>query len=172
MQDTTRREDLVCRPCLMKEMSMGSNICKNGHDPQYIDWKCMYCCSVALFNCHGGTNWFCDRCHSEGGKKLRDCGGKKCPLNVPHPPASKDHKKSAFALGCSLCRSDHLKDFDEAQAAIAAMIGEEKVKFVTSDRMLHKSVKIIPGKKKGKRPPSPKKKALPKAPAKHPAPRL
>ena len=96
---------------------------------------------------------------------------------MPHPPAGHDHRKSAFALGCSLCRSDHLKDFDEAQAAIAAMIGEEKVKFVTSDRMLHNSVIIVGGKggkKKGKRPPSPKKKkkALPKAPANHPAPRL
>lgn len=31
-EDTTRREDLICRPCLVKEMSIGSNICKKGHD--------------------------------------------------------------------------------------------------------------------------------------------
>ena len=59
MEDTTRREDLICRPCLIKTMSIGSNICKMGHGADYIDWKCMYCCSVALFNC-GGAKWFCD----------------------------------------------------------------------------------------------------------------
>jgi len=49
MEDTTRREDLNCRPCLMKMSSIGSNVCKNGHGAEFIDWKCMYCCSVALF---------------------------------------------------------------------------------------------------------------------------
>ena len=53
MEDTTRREDLMCRPCLMRELSIGSNNCKKGHGPEAIDWKCMYCCSVALFNCGG-----------------------------------------------------------------------------------------------------------------------
>lgn len=32
MEDTTRREDLICRPCLVKSMSIGRNICVNGHD--------------------------------------------------------------------------------------------------------------------------------------------
>ena len=108
MEDTTRREDLICRPCLVLSMSIGSNICRNGHGAEFIDWKCMFCCSVALFNC-GGKMWFCDRCHDEGGRKLRDCKGINCPLKVHHPPADRDVKKSGFPLGCSLCRSEHLE---------------------------------------------------------------
>lgn len=108
MEDTTRREDLICRPCLVLSMSIGSNICRNGHGAEFIDWKCMFCCSVALFNC-GGKMWFCDRCHDEGGRILRDCKGINCPLKVHHPPADRDVKKSGFPLGCSLCRSEHLE---------------------------------------------------------------
>lgn len=84
----------------------------------------MFCCSVALFNC-GGTEWYCNRCHNEGGKKIRDCNGKKCPLNVPHPPAGPNYKKSGFALGCSICRSDRLSEYDEAKAAVR----KEKIHF-------------------------------------------
>ena len=87
MQDTTRREDLICRICLMKEMSIGSTKCKNGHGDQFIDWKCQWCCSVAIFNCAGGTLWMCDRHHTKGPKVVEDCGGKNCPLNIPHPAA-------------------------------------------------------------------------------------
>ena len=150
MEDTTRREDLICRPCLAKSMSVGRNICVNGHDAQFIDWKCMFCCSVALFNC-GGALWFCDRCHDEGGKKFRDCGGKNCPLKIHHPPASRNAKKSAFHLGCSLCRSEHLEEYDEAQAAIRALLEEDGDAFLNIDRTLHGSVVVYGGKKKGKR---------------------
>ena len=124
MEDTTRREDLMCRPCLMREMSFGSNICTKGHGAECIDWKCMYCCSVALFNCHG-KYFFCDRCHNECGRKIRDCKGKNCPLNTPHPPAGPDIKKSGFPLGCSICRSEHLEEYDAAQAMIKKMVAEE-----------------------------------------------
>ena len=161
-EDTTRREDLMCRPCLIKEMSVGSNICRNGHGADFMDWKCMYCCSVALFNC-GGTRWFCDRCHNEGGRTLRDCKGTNCPLKIHHPPAGNDFKKSAFALGCSICRSEHLKQFDEAQAAIAGMLEEEKLDYLHMDRSLHKTAKPLvggKGKKKGKMPPIVKKKVV------------
>ena len=137
MEDTTRREDLTCRPCLAKSMSIGSNICNNGHGAEFIDWKCMYCCSVALFSCHAGKLWFCDRCHNEGGKKIRDCNGINCPLKIHHPPASKDVNKSAFPLGCSLCRSEHLEEFDEAQMIIRSMMDEEPMIFADIDRTMH-----------------------------------
>ena len=121
MEDTTRREDLICRPCLMKEMSIGANICRNGHGAEFIDWKCMYCCRVALFSCCGGTKWFCDPCHRDPYKAMRNpknCNGKNCPLKIPHPPASNNFKKSAFPLGCSICRSEHLEEYDQAQDQI------------------------------------------------------
>ena len=162
MEDTTRREDLICRPCLIEDMSIGSNICKKGHGAEFIDWKCMYCCSIATFNC-GGVRWFCTPCHDDAGRAIRNpknCHGKNCPLKIPHPPASDDHRKSAFPLGCSICRSEHLEEYDAAQAAIAELIGEERIKFVKADRMLHKSVELMGGGKgkKGKKAPPPKKK--------------
>ena len=156
-EDTTRREDLLCRPCLMKEMSIGSNICKKGHEAQYIDWKCMYCCSVALFNC-GGTRWYCNRCHNEGHPKLRDCNGKNCPLKIHHPPAGYDVKKSGFPLGCSLCRSEHLLEYDAAQDEIRKLINEEDGALVMADidRMPHASLKLTGGKGKKKKGPAKK----------------
>ena len=170
MEDTTRREDLICRPCLMKEMSIGRNICNNGHGTEFIDWKCMYCCSVALFSCSGGKMWFCDRCHSDAknvtcGRNLRDCKGVNCPLKIHHPPASVDSKKSAFPLGCSICRSEHLKEYDEAQAAINDMIGDEKDKYIKIDRVMHNTyvVKDYGGKKGGGKKKAKKQKRAPPA---------
>ena len=154
-EDTTRREDLICRPCLMNEMSIGSNICKKGHEAQYIDWKCIFCCSIALFFC-GGNRWFCDRCHSKTGQKVRDCGGKNCPLKIHHPPADADGRKSAFPLGCSLCRSDHLLEYDAAQDEIRKLIDEEGSSIMFDiDRVPHATLGITGGKKKGRAPKKP-----------------
>ena len=121
MEDTTRREDLICRPCLIKKTSIGKNICTRGHGAEAIDWKCMYCCSVALFNC-GGNQWYCDACHDARVKVPKDCKGKNCPLGIPHPPPGHIAAKSAFPLGCSICRSEHLEEYDRAQAAIKVLV--------------------------------------------------
>ena len=75
--------------------------------------------------------------------------GKNCPLHMPHPRAGGDAKKSAFPLGCSICRSEHLTEYDQAQAAISEMIEEEKQDFFHIDRTLHSSFQLG-GKKGGK----------------------
>ena len=101
----------------MKAYGAGQNDCEK-HGRQQIDWKCMFCCNVALFHCFG-THYFCKRCHDEwltppyNHVELRDCNGVNCPLGVPHPPASADHTKSVFPLGCGLCRSDRLCEMRE-----------------------------------------------------------
>ena len=146
-----------------------------GHGADFIDWKCMFCCSVALFNC-GGQYWFCDPCHNQAGelihgrKKAKDCFGKNCPLKVPHPRAGRDIKKSGFPLGCSLCRSEHLEEYDAAQAQIRQLLEEEGLDaFLQMDRSLHESVKLVGGKggkKKGPGPGGPKKAVAKKRPAK------
>ena len=146
MEDTTRREDLICRTCLLKEMSVGSNACKI-HGAEFIDWKCMFCCSIATFSC-GGALWFCTPCHDDRGRKDKpDCKGNfaKCPLKMQHPPHGDNPRKNAFPLGCSLCRMEHLKQFDEAQAAIAGMGEEDMLKFMQIDRSLHESFIPIGG---------------------------
>ena len=56
----------------------------------------------------------CDRCHTGytgSGPEPRDCHGVNCPLGIAHPPASKNHKESNFALGCGICRSEKASAF-------------------------------------------------------------
>ena len=94
------------------------------HGNEFIDFKCMYCCSVGLFLCAKGRYYFCQPCHNDimnGGKhKVQtDCtGGPGCPLGIPcHPKANDDPKKGAFAIGCSLCRSEKLALISENEQA-------------------------------------------------------
>ena len=58
-----RKENLLCKNCVIKEMGYGQATCEK-HGDQYIDYKCMYCCSMAMHVCCGGTQYFCDPCHS------------------------------------------------------------------------------------------------------------
>ena len=88
------------------------------HGNGFIDFKCTFCCSIALFFC-GGNRYFCTPCHNDamnGGKakaKSKCTGGKNCPLGIPeHPKAG-----SNFVIGCSLCRSNNLDFLEERKDA-------------------------------------------------------
>ena len=147
----------------MKTMSIGSNTCSvKEHGADFIDWKCMWCCSVALYCC-GGSLFFCDPCHNLGMRaKVQNCYGKNCPLKLPHPLAGPDPKKSAFPLGCSLCRSEHLEAYDIAQAAMTELTKEERKELLKGSKKGIDANFIVPkgfvyGGKKGKRPPDIKK---------------
>ena len=94
------------------------------HGNEFIDYKCMYCCSIALFICCKGRYYFCPPCHNDamnGGqhKPKKGCvGGEDCPLGIEcHPEADDDPKKSMFSLGCSLCRSEHLALIEDRKDA-------------------------------------------------------
>ena len=109
LEESTSKDSLVCKDCQLKAYGAGTSHCET-HGKAQIDWKCNFCCSVALFHCFG-TTYFCKRCHDERWdtkKKTEDCGGVNCPLGMPHPPASCNVKESTFPLGCGLCRSDRL----------------------------------------------------------------
>ena len=96
----------------MKAYGAGQKVCEK-HGTQQIDWKCNFCCSVALFHCFG-TTYFCNRCHNEHSNNVvRDCNGVNCPLGMPHPPASKDLSVSTFPLGCGICRSERLAEMKD-----------------------------------------------------------
>ena len=107
MEETATKEDLVCKDCHLEEFGAGNAQCST-HGTKHIDWKCIYCCNVAVYFCYG-THYFCQRCHDEyvtppkNHVEVRDCGGVDCPLGVPHPPANADFKLSTFPIGCSLC---------------------------------------------------------------------
>ena len=50
-------ENILCQTCSVKERSKelgyGQMMCKK-HGNEFIDWKCMRCCSMAVFFCVGG----------------------------------------------------------------------------------------------------------------------
>jgi len=102
--------ELVCGPCSNPQMSS----CQK-HGDDYLEYKCRFCCSVAVWFCFGTTH-FCDACHNQPGVgprqekagELPACPagplGKQlegsCPLRVPHPPTGEE-----FPLGCGICRN-------------------------------------------------------------------
>ena len=114
--EDVQKEQLLCRKCVAKKAQkagFGAADCEL-HGNEFIDWKCMFCCTIALFVCAGGTGYYCTPCHNDAmaawrqrKAKTQCTGGKNCPLGVPeHPVGGTDHLKARFPLGCSLCRSN------------------------------------------------------------------
>ena len=106
-EQNMKKEDLVCSKCSAQIVGAGVKDCPK-HGTTYIDYKCRWCCNIALFFCWGTTH-FCEPCHRDPGRRLPNrplCHGdvSKCQLHTAHPPDGEE-----FALGCSLCRSDALK---------------------------------------------------------------
>jgi E3 ubiquitin-protein ligase MYCBP2 len=105
--------ELVCGAC--SDVSRAQMCPKHGTD--FLEYKCRYCCSVAVFFCFGTTH-FCNPCHDDfrrvtsipkkdlpqcpAGSRARQLSGSECPLHVDHPPTGEE-----FALGCGVCRNAH-----------------------------------------------------------------
>ena len=98
--------ELVCGGCAQQ----GANCATHGAD--YIQWKCKFCCSPAIWFCAGHTH-FCDPCHRIPGQrweqeKTKDAsalpacpGADVCCVKGNHPPAFSEH-----CLGCSMCKAN------------------------------------------------------------------
>ncbi|XP_069365103.1 E3 ubiquitin-protein ligase MYCBP2 isoform X3 [Maniola hyperantus] len=107
--------ELVCGAC---SDVAGARVCPK-HAADFLEYKCRYCCSVAVFFCFG-TSHFCNSCHDDfqrvtniprhllpqcpAGPKGEQLPGTsdECPLHVQHPPTGEE-----FALGCGVCRHAH-----------------------------------------------------------------
>lgn len=105
--------ELVCGGC--SDVSRAQMCPKHGTD--FLEYKCRYCCSVAVFFCFGTTH-FCNACHDDfqrvtsiaktelphcpAGPRGKQLEGEECPLHVQHPPTGEE-----FALGCGVCRNAH-----------------------------------------------------------------
>ncbi|XP_070552183.1 E3 ubiquitin-protein ligase MYCBP2-like isoform X2 [Ptychodera flava] len=105
--------ELVCGAC--SDISRAQMCPKHGTD--YLEYKCRYCCSVAVFFCFGTTH-FCNSCHDDfqrvtsvakadlphcpAGPRAKRLDVDECPLHVEHPPTGEE-----FALGCGICRNAH-----------------------------------------------------------------
>ncbi|XP_044762914.1 E3 ubiquitin-protein ligase MYCBP2 [Coccinella septempunctata] len=105
--------ELVCGAC--SDVARAQMCPKHGTD--FLEYKCRYCCSVAVFFCFGTTH-FCNPCHDDfqrvtnlakselpscpAGPKAKQLEGDECPLHIKHPPTGEE-----FALGCGVCRNAH-----------------------------------------------------------------
>ena len=113
MRENMDEDCFLCMKCAGVELGHGKEFCEI-HGNEFIDFKCMFCCSIALFVSEGGKKFDCEPCiHNalEGSRKVMTActGGPSCQLGVwSHPKADPDVKKSKFALGCGLCRSEKL----------------------------------------------------------------
>ncbi|CAD8171033.1 unnamed protein product [Paramecium pentaurelia] len=96
------KEDLICPSCCPISFE---DIC-NQHGDKYIEFKCRFCCSVAVWFC-GGTTHYCEPCHSGRNPNMnKPCPGlEKCPLRIKHKPTGQEN-----ALGCALCRTKRFDD--------------------------------------------------------------
>ncbi|VDK87337.1 unnamed protein product, partial [Litomosoides sigmodontis] len=103
-------EELICGGC---SDVVGAQICGR-HGVDFLEFKCRFCCSVAVYFCFGTTH-FCTVCHDDFQRLMRlpkelllkcPVGPKgvqlegECPLKVKHPPTGEE-----FALGCGICRN-------------------------------------------------------------------
>jgi len=103
-------EELICQSC--QPLLGGATECEI-HGREFLEYKCRFCCSVAVWFCFGTTH-FCDKCHNEPGRMceakpedLPKCPAGPlmaqlegdCPLGCKHPPSGEE-----FCLGCSICR--------------------------------------------------------------------
>ena len=63
-ENNLKKEDLLCKRCSIEELGLGRAMCEK-HGNEFVDWKCMFCCSIALFICSGGTGNYCTPCHND-----------------------------------------------------------------------------------------------------------
>ena len=105
--------ELVCGAC--SDVARAQMCVRHGAD--FLEYKCRYCCSVAVFFCFGTTH-FCAACHDDfqrvtslargdlprcpAGPRATQLTGDECPLHVRHPDTGEE-----FALGCGICRNAH-----------------------------------------------------------------
>uniref|UniRef100_A0A914Z459 Uncharacterized protein n=1 Tax=Panagrolaimus superbus TaxID=310955 RepID=A0A914Z459_9BILA len=108
---TFNPEELLCGGC---SDIAGAEICGR-HGVEYLEYKCRFCCSVAVYFCFASTH-FCAGCHADFqrlmpmpkaslsqcpvGPRCSQLEGEECPLKVKHPPTGEE-----FSLGCGICRN-------------------------------------------------------------------
>uniref|UniRef100_A0A914IC61 RCR-type E3 ubiquitin transferase n=1 Tax=Globodera rostochiensis TaxID=31243 RepID=A0A914IC61_GLORO len=108
--------ELVCGGCAA-EMGHGGTVVCERHGTDFLEFKCRFCCSVAVYFCFGTTH-FCAACHSDfqrlvmlprhalpkcpvAPRAVQMAELEPCPLRIAsHPPTGEE-----FALGCGICRN-------------------------------------------------------------------
>eukprot|EP01087_Luapelamoeba_hula_P012883 TRINITY_DN3641_c0_g1_i1.p1 TRINITY_DN3641_c0_g1~~TRINITY_DN3641_c0_g1_i1.p1 ORF type:complete len:704 (+),score=3.84 TRINITY_DN3641_c0_g1_i1:246-2114(+) len=94
-----KQEELVCGSCC----DFGDTKDCSEHGKEYIEYKCRFCCDLAVWFCWGTTH-FCDKCHKNAAELLtaRPQDLPACQCGYAHPPNGEE-----FCLGCAYCRAVH-----------------------------------------------------------------
>ena len=99
----------LCQRCAELELGYGKEYC-DLHGNEFTDFKCQYCCAIALYATDNGQKFYCQPCFNDKMEnrlnvKTQCTGGPDCALGIStHPPAPQK-----FPLGCSLCRSEKME---------------------------------------------------------------
>lgn len=64
VESTMTAEQMRCPRCAREEMGIDKRVCEQ-HGNEFLDFKCMFCCSVAMFVCGGGGQYYCQPCHND-----------------------------------------------------------------------------------------------------------
>jgi len=107
LRENMEDKNFLCKLCSEKALGYGQEFCSL-HGNEFTDFKCQYCCSIALFTADG--KFWCQPCFNDhmaktGKVKTQCTGGKNCDLGITSHPAG----PQKYALGCSLCRSEKLE---------------------------------------------------------------
>ena len=108
LRENMSPDKLLCLLCREQKLGYGQEFCEL-HGNEFTDFKCQYCCSIALYVCDNGNAFYCQPCFNDNMVKQlvvkTDCqGGINCGLGISRHPIG----PNKFALGCSLCRSEKL----------------------------------------------------------------
>mmetsp|Transcript_18614 Transcript_18614/g.26102 ORF Transcript_18614/g.26102 Transcript_18614/m.26102 type:complete len:576 (+) Transcript_18614:22-1749(+) len=89
-------KELICGACVDPSKKSSCTI----HGTEYIEYKCKFCCSPAIWFCWGTTH-FCENCHKQATTivKVPKENLPKCTCSIKHPPNGEE-----YCLGCSYCR--------------------------------------------------------------------
>ena len=69
--------------------------------PDYIEYKCRFCCNIASRYNRQTETHFCENCYFNNYQNsiIKECNKKCCPFNGDHKPNGNE-----FCLGCFICR--------------------------------------------------------------------
>ena len=102
-------QNFLCTRCAEIELGYGTEHCAI-HGNEFTDFKCQYCCSIALYATENGNKFHCQPCFNDMMEKrlhvkTQCTGGPDCALGISSHPAC----PTKFPLGCSLCRSEKME---------------------------------------------------------------
>lgn len=91
-------EDLEGKMVCVRCSGAAVEMCEK-HDPQWMNWKCRFCCSVAVFHCFGNTR-FCSACHDNHIELVNSSNGEnRLPLErYPQCAGIRERLRSIAAI--------------------------------------------------------------------------